>query len=85
MTSKEIGLSQMFPLGGKLKMKESIAIKEYKKALERLRKERIEMLHKLRVYVYELSYIKASMAILKEIKGYIKLLMESENLHLSRV
>lgn len=78
MTSKEIGLSQMFPLGGKLKMKESIATKEYKLALERLRKERIEILNKLRIYVYELNYIKASVEILNKMKGYIKLLMESE-------
>ncbi|MDY6822100.1 MAG: TolC family protein [Deferribacterota bacterium] len=78
MTSKEIGVSQMFPLGGKLKINESIATKEYKLALERLRKERIDILSKLRTYVYELGYIRASIKILKEIKGYIKLLMESE-------
>ncbi len=78
MTSKEIGISQMFPLGGKLGIKESIAIKEYEKSKERLRKETVEMLHMFRMNVYELYYIKASLKILEEIKSYIKLLIDSE-------
>lgn len=79
MTTKEIGISQMIPLGGKLGIKESIAIKEYEKSKERLRKEKVEMLHMLRMNVYELFYIKSSLKILEEIKDYLKLLIESES------
>lgn len=78
MTSKEIGISQMIPLGGKLGIKESIAIKEYLKALERLKKEKVEMLHMLRMNVYEFFYIKSSVKILEEIKDYLKLLIDTE-------
>lgn len=78
MTSKEIGISQMFPLGGKLGIKEAIARKEFEKAKERLRKERVEMLHMLRMNIYDYFYIKTYLKILEEMKEYVKLLVDSE-------
>ncbi len=78
MTSKELGVSQMIPLWGKLSSKERIAIKEYEKAIERLRLERIEVLHMLRMGVYELVNIRATAVILNEIKDQLKLVIDSE-------
>ncbi len=78
MTTKEIGISQMFPLGGKLKTKEEVAIKEYHRALERLRKERVEMLHMLRMSLYETYYVRESYKILEDLKEYISLLIDIE-------
>lgn len=78
MTSKEIGISQMIPLGGKLNFKEEIALKEYYKALERLRKERIENLNMLRMNYYELSYLKNAQKTVNEMKEYFKLLIDIE-------
>lgn len=78
MTSKEIGVSQMIPLWGKLSSKERIATLEYQKAVERLRLERIEMLHILRMNVYELVNLHATAVILNEIKDQLKLVIDSE-------
>ncbi len=78
MTSKEIGLSQMIPLGGKLGSKERIAVREYERSRERLRKERIELLHMLRMSAYEIEYVRSSERILGDIKKQLKLLIESE-------
>ena len=78
MTSKEIGISQMIPLGGKLRLKEEIALREYYKALEKLRRERIENLNMLRMNYYELFYIKGSQKIIEEMKEYFKLLVDIE-------
>ncbi len=78
MTTKEIGISQMFPLGGKLSIKEEIAVKEYKILLERLRKEKAEMLHMLRMNAYEIFYIRESLKIINEIENYLQILVDSE-------
>jgi outer membrane protein TolC len=79
MTSKEIGISQMIPLGGKLKVKESIAYKEFLIAKENLRKEKINMLLELEKNYYELAYVRNSIKILENMKNYLKLLIESES------
>lgn len=78
MTSKEVGVSQMIPLGGKLGSRERIAVREYERAVERLRKERIEILHMLRMSAYEIEYVRSSERILGDIKKQLKLLIESE-------
>ncbi len=78
MTSKEIGISQMIPLGGKLGLKSAIAEKKYKIAQERLRKEKAELLHMARMNIYELLYIRESIKIMEEIKSQIKLFVDSE-------
>ncbi|MCX7991434.1 MAG: TolC family protein [Proteobacteria bacterium] len=78
MTSKEIGISQMIPLGGKRGIKEEIAIKEYYKALQRLRKERIETLNMFRMNFYELNYIRSSQKIVEEIREYLNLVVDIE-------
>jgi outer membrane protein, heavy metal efflux system len=78
MTSKEIGISQMIPLWGKLSSRERVAMGEYKKAVERLRSERIKVLHMLRTRLYELQRIRATMRILDEIKDRLKLLIDSQ-------
>ncbi|MCX7771047.1 MAG: TolC family protein, partial [Proteobacteria bacterium] len=79
MTSKEIGISQMIPLGGKLKVRESIAYKELLIAKESLRKEKINMLFELEENYYELAYTKRAIEILESSKNYLKLLMDSES------
>lgn len=79
MTTKEIGISQMIPLGGKLKTKENIAYKELLIAKENLRKEKINMLFELKKNYYELAYIRSSIKILENIKSYLKLLIDSES------
>lgn len=79
MTTKEIGISQMIPLGGKLKTKENIAYKELLIAKENLRKEKIIMLFELEKNYYELAYIRSSIKILENIKSYLKLLIDSES------
>lgn len=78
MTTKEIGISQMVPLGGKLSIKEEIALKEYKSLIEKLRKEKAEMLHMLRMNVYEIYYIRESLKIIDEIENYLQILVDSE-------
>lgn len=79
MTSKEIGISQMIPLGGKLKTKETIAYKELEIAKENLRKEKINMLFELEKSYYELAFIKNSIKILDDMKKYLKILIDSES------
>jgi len=77
MTSKEIGISQMIPVG-KLGTKRSIAEKEYEKSLLKLKKEKIETLHELRINIYELIYTRSSITIIEEIKQQIKIIIERE-------
>jgi outer membrane protein, heavy metal efflux system len=77
MTSKEIGISQMIPVG-KLGFRKSIAEMEYEKALANLRAGRVETLYMLRMYIYELIYTRSSIAIIEEIKKQIKLVVDSE-------
>ncbi|GAB4440532.1 MAG: hypothetical protein OHK0040_11990 [bacterium] len=76
MTSKEIGITQMFPLGGKLKIKEDIALKDYQKSLQRLRKEKIELLNTLRMDVYELLFVREAKIIADDVREQIKLLID---------
>jgi len=77
MTSKEIGISQMIPIG-KLGTKRTIAGKEYEKSLLKLKKEKVEILHELRMNVYELIYTRSSINIIEEIKKQIQLVTERE-------
>ncbi len=77
MTSKEIGISQMVPVG-KLGIKKEIAEKEYEKSLLKLKKEKVEMLHELRMNVYELVYTRSSIKIIEEIKKQLKIVIERE-------
>lgn len=77
MTSKEIGISQMIPVG-KLGIKKTIAEKEYEKSLLKLKKEKVEMLHELRMNIYELIYTRSSIGIIEEIKKQIKTVIERE-------
>lgn len=77
MTSKEIGISQMIPLG-KLGIKKIIAEKEYEKSLLKLKKEKVDMLHELRMNIYELIYTRSSIGIIEEIKKQIKTVIERE-------
>lgn len=77
MTSKEIGISQMIPLG-KLGHKKSIAEKEYDKAALKLKAEKVETLYMLRMYIYEIIYTRSSIQILEDIKKKIKLIVDSE-------
>lgn len=77
MTSKEIGISQMIPVW-KLGTKKTIAEKEYEKSLLRLKKEKTETLHELRMNIYELIYTRSSIAIIEEIKKQIKILIDRE-------
>lgn len=78
MTSKEIGVIQMFPLGDKLKIKEGIAFKDYEKSVEKLRKERVELLNTVRMNVYELLYVRESKKIADEMREQIKLLIDTQ-------
>jgi outer membrane protein TolC len=68
----------MVPLSGKLGIQERIALKEYLKAREKLRKEKIDTLHMLRMNIYEMKYARNAVKILDEIRGHLKLLIESE-------
>ena len=77
MTSKEIGISQMIPFS-KLGARRTIAEMEYQKSLFKLKKEKVETLHDLRMNLYELIYTRSSIAILEEIKRQIKLLIDRE-------
>ncbi|OHD66193.1 MAG: hypothetical protein A2176_08110 [Spirochaetes bacterium RBG_13_51_14] len=77
MTSKEIGISQMIPLG-KLPYQKRIAVQEYERALVKLKAEKVEILHMLRMNYYELIYTGSSIKILEDIKKQIKLVIESE-------
>jgi cobalt-zinc-cadmium efflux system outer membrane protein len=77
MTSKEIGISQMIPLG-KLGYKKSIAEKEYEKAAAKLKAEKVETLYMLRMYIYEIIYTRSSIKIMEDIKKQIKLVIDSE-------
>lgn len=78
MTSKEIGISQMIPLGGKLGLGRDIATKEYDKASLSLRREKAEILHMLRMNYFELYYLRESIGIMGEIRDQIALLVKSE-------
>lgn len=78
MTSKEIGLSQMIPLWGKLAIRERIAELDRLKRFEALRKERISMSHQLRQSVYEMRGALASKALLTQIQSQLGLLINSE-------
>lgn len=78
MTSKEIGISQMLPLGGKISARKAIVMHEYEQSRERLRREKIEMITILRKNVYELCYVRESINIIKEIKNQVRLLIDSE-------
>ncbi len=78
MTSLEVGVSQMLTLWGKLSIRERIALKKHQSAVENLRRERIDLLHRLRNAVYELDYLDGYRNILGEIRKQIKLVIESE-------
>lgn len=78
MTAKEIGISQMIPLGGKLGLQEEIARIEYRKSLERLRKERLELIELLKTNFYELTYVREAIKIVEALKEYVNLIIESE-------
>ncbi len=77
MTSKEIGISQMIPLG-KLPYQDRIARNDYDVALVALKAEKVEILHMLRMYYYELMYAGSSIRILESIKKQIRLVVDSE-------
>jgi outer membrane protein TolC len=77
MTTKEIGVSQMIPIG-KFSSRKSAATKEYERAQERLRFEKTDILHMVRMYSYELGYIRSSIPILDEMKKQLKLVIDSE-------
>jgi outer membrane protein, heavy metal efflux system len=77
MTSKEIGVSQMIPLG-KLGYKKDIAEKEYEKTRTKLKAEKVETLYMLRMYIYEIIYTRSSIQIIEDIKKQIKLVIDSE-------
>jgi outer membrane protein TolC len=76
MTSKEIGIYQMFPFFGKLRAKERIAILEYKKAQEMYRFYQAYYLHAVRSYFYEIAYLKEYIKIIEETKKYLTILLE---------
>jgi outer membrane protein TolC len=77
MTSKEIGVSQMLPLG-KFASRKNAATNEYERAKEKLRLEKTGILHLIRINTYELAYIKDSISIFEEIKKQLKLVIDSE-------
>jgi cobalt-zinc-cadmium efflux system outer membrane protein len=77
MTSKEIGISQMIPLG-KLPYRKKIAVQEYERAMVKFKAEKVETLHLLRMNYYELMYAVSSIRILADIKKQIKLVIDSE-------
>ena len=78
MSSKELGLSQMIPLGGKLSAREAIAENEYLQARERLRGEKLALLSMIRAASYELAFIRESIVIIDDIKAQIKLVIDGE-------
>ncbi len=78
MTSKEIGISQMIPLWGKLGLKERNALKEYMKSRETLREGKLGLLHGLRSDAYEIYYVRRSIDVLEEIRKQISLVIEGE-------
>ena len=73
----EVGVSQMIPLG-KLGFRKKIAAGEYEKSVVRLKAERVETLHMLRMNFYELAYARSAIRILEDIKKQIKLVIDSE-------
>lgn len=75
--SFEIGISQMIPLG-KLGFRKKIAAGEYEKATVKLRAEKVETLHMLRMNFYELAYARDAVRILEQIKKQFKLVIDSE-------
>ncbi len=78
MTSLEVGVSQMLTLWGKLGLREKIALGRHGLALEALRRERIETLHRVRESFYELNYLAMARVILGDIKKRIRLVMDGE-------
>ncbi len=78
MTTKELGVSQMVPLGGKLSAREAIAEIEYRQARERLRGEKIELVTMLRAASYELAFVRASIVIVNDIRAQIRLVIDGE-------
>jgi outer membrane protein TolC len=78
MTSLEVGVSQMLTLWGKLDLRVKIALGRHGLALEALRRERIETLHRVRETFYELSYLASARRILGDIKQRIRLVMDGE-------
>jgi outer membrane protein, heavy metal efflux system len=77
MTTKEIGLSQMIPIG-KFSSRKDAATREYERARERLRLEKTDILHMIRMYSYELVNIRYSITIFDEMKKQLKLVIDSE-------
>lgn len=77
MTSKEIGITQMIPLG-KLGVKKDIAVKEYSKSKIKIKAEKVMTAHQMRMNIYELVYLRSSIKILEEIKQQVNLVVESE-------
>jgi len=77
MTTKEISISQMVPVG-KLGSRKEAAVKEYERAKEILRFEKTDILNMIRMNAYELSYIRLSIGIINEIKKHLKLVIDSE-------
>lgn len=75
MTTKEIGVAQMFPLGGKLSSRKAIAEIDYNIAKQMYRKEKIDAVTSLRVNSCELAFVRESIRINEEIKDQIKLLV----------
>lgn len=78
MTTKEIGVSQMVQLGGKLSAREAIALSEYRQARERLRGEKIGLITAIRAASYELAFVRESVAIANDIKTQIRLVIDGE-------
>jgi outer membrane protein TolC len=78
MTTKEIGVSQMIPLGGKLSAREGIAMSEYRQARERLRGEKIDLITAMRAASYELAFVRESIAIVNDMKAQIRLVIDGE-------
>lgn len=77
MTTKEIGVTQMIPIG-KFSSRKQLAVKEHELALEKYRLEKTEILHELRMNIYELMSIRSTAVILEDIKKTIKLVIDSE-------
>jgi len=76
MTSKEIGIYQMFPSFGTLSVKERIALLEYRKALEMYRMYQAYYLHIIRSHFFELAYWKEYLKIIEETKKYLTILLD---------
>ena len=73
----EFGISQMIPIG-KLGYRRKIAVQEYERAVFKLKAEKVETLHMLRMNYYELVFVRSSIKILEDIKRQIKLVIDSE-------